>query len=79
MTVQQLNVKQSTGSPVTVLKERAGRLTGLLFTFFLCTLLLLSMVLNTLSHLEERIANIEEKVSDLSSVGVPKSHPGLAP
>jgi hypothetical protein len=68
MTVQELKKPRATGEPVTILKERSGTLTGLLFTFFLCTLLLLGMVLNMLSHLEERIANIEGQVSAIGSM-----------
>ncbi|MBY0550027.1 MAG: hypothetical protein K2W95_22320 [Candidatus Obscuribacterales bacterium] len=60
MSVQEIPT-QATGRPVTVMKER-GTLTGLLFTFFLCTLLLLSIVLSTLSSLEQRMGNIETKL-----------------
>jgi hypothetical protein len=68
MTVQEMNKTQATGEPVTVWKERSGTVTGLLITFSLCTLLLLATVLNMLSHLEERIRNLEGRVSEMGAM-----------
>ncbi len=62
MSVQEIPTR-ATGRPVAVMKER-GTLTGLLFTFFLCTLLLLSVVLSTLSSLEQRMGNIETNLRE---------------
>lgn len=67
MAVQELEAKPATGHPVTVLRENASSLTGLIFVFFVCTLVLLSIVLNTLSHLEARMANIEGQMAELQS------------
>lgn len=79
MAVQELDkdTRPASGRPVTVLKENPGTLTGLVFVFFVCTLLLLGIVLNTLSHLEERIANIEGRVSDVNSMNT-KTYSGAA-
>lgn len=67
MSVQDVS-KPASGRPVTILKERSGTLTGLLFTFFICTLLLLSVVLGTLSSLEQRMGNIETKLTERSNM-----------